>query len=381
MAQWMSRCDERRSTPCMCASARAWCRSPATRCRCNIPGGIIAEHLHTRAAASLFDVSHMGQITVRPRSGRIEDAARALEALVPGDILALAPGRQRYTLLTNDAGGVRDDIMVSHQHDHLAVVANAACKEADEAHLAAALAGTCEVAMLADRALVALQGPRAEAALARLAPAVSAMRFMDARPIDIMGERCLVSRSGYTGEDGFEISIAAGRAEAFCEALLRDESVAMAGLGARDTLRLEAGLCLYGSDLDVETTPVEAALEWAIGPARRAGGARAGGFPGADRILEELANGAPRRRVGLRPQGRAPVRAHAALFRDEAGTESIGMVTSGGFGPSLDAPIAMGYVSTSCAQVGTPLFAEVRGKRLPVAVSELPFVTPHYKRR
>ena len=285
------------------------------------PGGIIAEHLHTRAAASLFDVSHMGQITVRPRSGRIEDAARAFEALVPGDILALAPGRQRYTLLTNDAGGVRDDIMVSHQHDHLAVVANAACKEADEAHLAATLAGTCAVAMLADRALVALQGPRAEAALARLAPAVSAMRFMDARPIDIMGERCLVSRSGYTGEDGFEISIAAGRAEAFCEALLRDESVAMAGLGARDTLRLEAGLCLYGSDLDVETTPVEAALEWAIGPARRAGGARAGGFPGADRILEELANGAPRRRVGLRPQGRAPVRAHAALFRDEAGTE------------------------------------------------------------
>jgi aminomethyltransferase len=345
------------------------------------PGGIIAEHLHTRAAASLFDVSHMGQIVVRPRSGRIEDAGRALETLVPGDILGLAPGRQRYTLLTNDAGGVRDDIMVSHQHDHLAVVANAATKEADEAHLRTSLGDTCEVTMPADRALVALQGPRADAALARLAPEVSAMKFMDARPIEIMGERCLVSRSGYTGEDGFEISIAAARAQAFCEALLTDDTVAMAGLGARDTLRLEAGLCLYGSDLDVETTPVEAALEWTIAPARRTGGARAGGFPGAARILDQLTNGAARRRVGLKPQGRAPVRAHAALLRDEAGTAAIGTVTSGGFGPSLDAPIAMGYASTSCAQPGTPLFAEVRGKRLPVAVSELPFVAPHYKRR
>jgi aminomethyltransferase len=345
------------------------------------PGGIIAEHLHTRAAASLFDVSHMGQIVVRPRSGRIEDAARALETLVPGDILSLAPGRQRYTLLTNDAGGVRDDIMVSHQHDRLAVVVNAACKEADEAHLRASLGETCEVAMLDDRALVALQGPRAEAVLAWLAPEVSAMRFMDARSIDIMGERCLVSRSGYTGEDGFEIGIPAARAEALCEALLEDESVAMAGLGARDTLRLEAGLCLYGADLDTGTTPVEAALEWTIAPARRTGGARAGGFPGARRILGELANGAPRRRAGLEPQGRAPVRAHAALFRDEAATEAIGMVTSGGFGPSLDAPIAMGYVSTSCAPPGTPLFAQVRGKRLPVAVAALPFVAPHYKRR
>jgi aminomethyltransferase len=345
------------------------------------PGGIIAEHLHTRAAASLFDVSHMGQIAVRPRSARIEDAARALEALVPGDIIALAPGRQRYTLLTNEAGGVRDDIMVSHQDDHLAVVVNAACKEADEAHLRASLGDTCEVAMPDDRALLALQGPRAEAALAQLAPQVRVMRFMDALPIDIMGERCLVSRSGYTGEDGFEISIAAARAEAFCEALLRDESVGMAGLGARDTLRLEAGLCLYGSDLDPETTPVEAALEWTIAASRRVGGTRAGGFPGAQRILAELANGAPRRRVGLKPQGRTPVRAHASLFRDEAGTAAIGMVTSGGFGPSLDAPIAMGYVSTSRAQPGTPLFAEVRGKRLPVAVSELPFVTPHFKRR
>jgi aminomethyltransferase len=345
------------------------------------PGGIIAEHLHTRAAASLFDVSHMGQIAVRPRSGRVEDAARALETLVPGDVLGLAPGRQRYTLLTNDVGGVRDDIMVSHQHDHLAVVVNAACKEADEAHLRASLEGTCEIEMLGDRALVALQGPRADVALARLAPEMSAMRFMDAKPIDIMGAPCLVSRSGYTGEDGFEISIAAGRAEAFCEALLEDESVAMAGLGARDTLRLEAGLCLYGSDLDTETTPVEAALEWTIAPVRRAGGARVGGFPGALRILDELTKGAPRRRVGLRPQGRAPVRSHAPLFRDETGSAGIGVVTSGGFGPSLDAPVAMGYVSTSCAQPGTVLFAEVRGKRLPVMVSEMPFVTPHYKRR
>jgi aminomethyltransferase len=271
--------------------------------------------------------------------------------------------------------------MVSHQRDHLAVVVNAACKDADEAHLRASLGDTCEVTMLRDRALVALQGPRAEEALTRLAPEVSTMRFMDALPIDIMGATCLVSRSGYTGEDGFEIGIPAGHAEALCEALLRDDAVAMAGLGARDTLRLEAGLCLYGSDLDMETTPVEAALEWTIAPARRVGGARAGGFPGAKRILDELANGAARRRVGLKPQGRAPVRAHAPLFCDEAPGAAIGAVTSGGFGPSLDAPIALGYVSTSCAQTGTRLFAEVRGKRLPVAVTELPFVTPHYKRR
>jgi aminomethyltransferase len=343
-------------------------------------GGIIAEHLHTRAAASLFDVSHMGQIALRPRSGRGEDAARALEALVPGDIIGLAPGRQRYTLLTNAVGGVLDDLMVSNQGDHLMLVVNAASKEADEAHLRAYLSGTCDIERLADRALVALQGPQAEAALARLAPQVRAFKFMDARTIALMDVPCLVSRSGYTGEDGFEIGVEAERAEGLCEALLRDASVEMAGLGARDTLRLEAGLCLYGADLTPQTTPVEAALEWTIAAARRAGGARTGGFPGADVISRQLADGAARRRAGLRPQGRAPVRAGAPLFRRADDAVSIGMVTSGGFGVSLDAPVAMGYVLIDAAAPGTPVFAEVRGRRLPVAVAALPFVAAHYKR-
>jgi len=276
---------------------------------------------------------------------------------------------------------VLDDLMVSNQGDHPALVVNAACTEADEAHLQAHLSGTCRVERLADRALAALQGPRAEAALARLAPEVTAMRFMDERAVTIMGAVCLVSRSGYTGEDGFEISIAADRVEALCDALLRDRTVALVGLGARDTLRLEAGLCLYGSDLDPKTTPGEAALEWTIADARRAGGARAGGFPGADVILRQLASGAARRRVGLRPEGRAPVRAGAPLFRRENDTEPIGTVTSGGFGITLDAPVAMGYLPVDAAAPGTRVFAEVRGKRLPVLIAELPFVTPHYKRR
>jgi aminomethyltransferase len=344
------------------------------------PGGIIREHLHTRAAASLFDVSHMGQIALRPR-WRGADVARALEALVPGDIVGLAPGRQRYTLFTNAAGGVLDDLMVSNQGDHLMLVVNAACKEADEAHLRTHLAATCDIERLADRALVAVQGPLAEAALARLAPEVCTFKFMDAREVALMGEACLVSRSGYTGEDGFEISIPAGRAEALCEALLCDASVMMAGLGARDTLRLEAGLCLYGADLTPEINPVEAALEWTIAPARRSGGARAGGFLGADVILRQLADGAARRRVGLKPEGRAPVRAGAALFHSEDAAAPMGAVTSGGFGVSLDAPVAMGYVPSAAVAPGTRVFAEVRGKRLPLLVADLPFVAPHYKRR
>jgi aminomethyltransferase len=343
--------------------------------------GIIKEHLHPRAAAGLFDVSHMGQLALHPRSGRGEDAARALETLVPGDIVGLAPHRQRYTLFTNAAGGVLDDLMVSRQGDHLVLVVNAACKEADEAHLREHLSGTCRIERLADRALVALQGPQAEAALARLAPEVRAFRFMEARTITLLGEACLVSRSGYTGEDGFEISIPAAGAEALCDALLGDRTVAPIGLGARDTLRLEAGLCLYGSDLDPATTPVEAALAWTIAPARRTGGLRAGGFPGADVILRQLADGAPRRRVGLRPEGRAPVRAGAPLFRHEDDAAPIGAATSGGFGISLDAPIAMGYVPADATAPGTRVFAEVRGKRLPVAVAALPFIAPRYKRQ
>jgi aminomethyltransferase len=345
------------------------------------PSGIIKEHLHTRAAAGLFDVSHMGQIAVRPRSGRIEDAARALEALVPGDILGLAVGRQRYTMFTSAAGGVLDDLMVSNRGDHLALVVNAARKAVDESHLRSHLSGSCVIEPLVDRALVALQGPAAEVALARLASDVSAMRFMDVCALRLLGEACIVSRSGYTGEDGFEISMPAALAQALCEALLRDPAVAPIGLGARDSLRLEAGLCLYGSDLDETTTPIDSALDWTILKARRPGGARAGGFPGAEAILEQLAHGTARRRVGLRPEGRAPVRGGAPLFHNESEITPAGVVTSGGFGVSLNAPIAMGYVPSAAAVPGTRLFAEVRGKRLAVIVSKLPFVPTRYKRQ
>jgi aminomethyltransferase len=344
------------------------------------PSGIIEEHLHTRAAAGLFDVSHMGQIALRPRSGRVEDAAKALETLVPGDVLGLAVGRQRYTLFTNTKGGVLDDLIVSNRRDHLMLVVNAARKTADEAHLQAHLSGSCAIAHLSDRALIAVQGPKAGAVLAVFAPEVHAMAFMDVRTVSLFGEDCIVSRSGYTGEDGFEISVPAGTVGALCEALLRDPAVAAVGLGARDSLRLEAGLCLYGSDLDETTTPVEAALEWTIPRVRRADGGRAGGLPGAEVILGQLATGTARRRVGLRPEGRAPVRRGAFLFRTENDTLPVGVVTSGGFGPSLNAPISMGYVPRDAAMPDKRLFADVRGKRLPVTVSELPFVPAHYNR-
>jgi aminomethyltransferase len=269
--------------------------------------------------------------------------------------------------------------MVAHRGDHFLLVVNASRKAADEAHLRAAL-DACTVETLEDRALLALQGPAAEAVLAPLAPGASAMRFMDVRALRVAGVPCVVARSGYTGEDGFEIGLAADRAEELARALLDDPAVAPIGLGARDSLRLEAGLCLYGSDLDAATTPVAAALEWSIPRSRRTGGARAGGFPGADIILRELASGAAQRRVGLMPEGRAPIRHGVALFAADAGGEPIGQVTSGGFGPSVDAPIAMGYVPRRHSQAGARLFAELRGKRLPVRVTDLPFVKHGYKR-
>lgn len=344
------------------------------------PAGIMEEHRHTRAAASLFDVSHMGQVVVRPLTGRIEDAARALERLVPSDVLGLAPGRQRYALLTSEAGGILDDLMIANCGDHFVLVVNAACKDADVAHLRDNLSGCCAVDPL-DRALIALQGPEAEDALAAHAPQVRAMRFMDVRTIALCGGSCTVSRSGYTGEDGFEISIATERAEALWGALLGHPAVAAAGLGARDSLRLEAGLCLYGADLTPQTTPVEAALEWAIGMSRRRAGARAGGFLGADIILAQLEHGAARRRVGLRPDGKAPIRGGARLFEAEDAPAPEGAVTSGGFGVSLGAPIAMGYVPATWAMPGTVIFADLRGRRLPARVSELPFVPARYRRR
>ncbi|MDB5549945.1 MAG: glycine cleavage system protein [Tardiphaga sp.] len=340
--------------------------------------GVLKEHLHTRSKAGLFDVSHMGQITLTPKSGRVEDAARALERLVPQDIVALAPGRQRYAQFTNDSGGIRDDLMISNLGDHLFLVVNAACKTEDEAHLRAHLSEVCEIAVL-DRALIALQGPAAADALSSFCQSAGEMIFMEAGPRDVMGIPCLVSRSGYTGEDGYEISVPADRAEALATALLDHPEVMPIGLGARDSLRLEAGLCLYGHDIDMTTSPVEAGLTWSIQKSRRNGGARAGGFPGAATILAQI-DGAPlRRRVGLQPEGRAPVREGARLFATADAAAPIGAVTSGGFGPSAEAPVAMGYVPSEFA-AGATIFAELRGQRLPMRVTALPFIPHSYKR-
>ncbi|MFT4119998.1 glycine cleavage system aminomethyltransferase GcvT [Bradyrhizobium sp.] len=344
------------------------------------PAGVLKEHLHTRSSAGLFDVSHMGQIAIRPKSGKIEDAARALERLVPQDIVAIAPGRQRYAQFTNADGGILDDLMVANFGDHLFLVVNAACKEADEAHLRAHLSDDCIIDSLQDRALIALQGPKAEAVLATFCADAPAMKFMDAGPRKVDGIDCFVSRSGYTGEDGFEISVPAGDAERLAKALLGNSDVLPIGLGARDSLRLESGLCLYGHDIDTATTPVEGALEWSVQKSRRTGGQRAGGFPGAEKILAHFDKGAARRRVGLRTEGRAPVREGAMLFADSAGGEPVGKVTSGGFGPSLNAPVAMGYVPTGLSALETKLFAEVRGQRLPLTVAAMPFVKNTYKR-
>jgi len=343
------------------------------------PAGVMKEHLQTRAAAGLFDVSHMGQVIIKAKSGRYEDAALALESLVPVDILGLTEGRQRYGFFTDDNGAILDDLMITHLDDHLFVVVNAACKDADVAHLQKHLSDTCDITVL-DRALIALQGPRSVDVLAELWADVAAMKFMDVRHCRLHDVSCLVSRSGYSGEDGYEISVPSDMAEDIAKRLLEHPDVEPIGLGARDSLRLEAGLCLYGNDIDTTTSPVEAALVWAIQKARKTGGARAGGFPGATRILSELDNGATRRRVGLKPEGKAPVRGHAKLYADAEGKTEIGEVTSGGFGPSVEGPVAMGYVPVVSAAVGTVVYAEVRGKYLAVTLAALPFVTPTYKR-
>ncbi|SEP14321.1 aminomethyltransferase [Methylobacterium sp. ap11] len=343
------------------------------------PLGLLKEHLHTRRAAGLFDVSHMGQIAVRARSGDLGEAARALETVLPIDVLGLGAGRQRYGVLTMPGGGILDDLMLAHLGDHYLLVVNAANKAADLAHLLDAIGTACTVEPV-ERALLALQGPGAEAALARHLPAVAGMRFMDARPIAFGGEAGAVVRSGYTGEDGFEVALPAASAVALARALLAEPEVKPVGLGARDSLRLEAGLCLHGSDIGPETSPVEAGLAWAIPKVRRRGGDRAGGFPGAERILAELEEGPARLRVGLKPEGRTPVRAGAALYAAADATEAAGRVTSGGFGPSLDGPIAMGVLPRALAVPGTQVFAEVRGQRLPCAVVPLPFRPAGFKR-
>ncbi|MBU1315417.1 MAG: glycine cleavage system aminomethyltransferase GcvT [Alphaproteobacteria bacterium] len=343
------------------------------------PAGVMKEHLQTRTAAGLFDVSHMGQVIVKAASGTHADAAMALERLVPVDILGLKEGRQRYGFFTDDNGNILDDLMIANRGDHLLVVVNAACKEADVAHMQANLAG-CSVTLLTDRALLALQGPKAETVLASLAPDVSTMKFMDVREVSLVGSPCVVSRSGYSGEDGFEMSVPADKAEELAQAFLSHPDCEAIGLGARDSLRLEAGLCLYGNDIDTTISPIEASLEWAIQKVRRSGGEREGGFPGAERILAELTGGTSRRRVGLRPEGKAPVRAHAKLYADAEGRDEIGEVTSGTFGPTAEGPVAMGYLPTAQSEPGTQVFAEVRGRYLPVTVTALPFITPTYKR-
>src|SRR6056297_3693007 len=342
------------------------------------PLGVMKEHLHTRGAAGLFDVSHMGQVIVR--AGKSYDvAALAMEKLVPVDLAGLPEGRQRYGFFTNDQGGILDDLMLANRGDHLFIVVNAACKAADIAHIQNGLPG-CAVEEISDRALLALQGPQAEEVLADILPGVRDMRFMDVAVFESSFGALWVSRSGYTGEDGFEISVETAQAEELARAVLAHDAVEPIGLGARDSLRLEAGLCLYGHDIDSSASPVEAAFTWAIQKVRRTGGDRAGGFPGADRILSEITDGAPRRRVGLRPTGRAPMREGTPLFSSESSAAPVGSVTSGGFGPSVDAPVAMGYVAAEFAGVDTVLYGELRGKRLPVRVASLPFVAAGFKR-
>lgn len=339
------------------------------------PLGVLKEHQHTRAQAGLFDVSHMGQIRL---SGSA--AAQALETLVPVDIIDLPVGMQRYAMFTNDAGGILDDLMVANLgNDELLLVVNAACKEQDLAHLRQHLEGQCKIQPLfTERALLALQGPAAATVLARLAPEVASMTFMQFRAVKLLGLDCYVSRSGYTGEDGYEISVPAEGAELLARRLLQEPEVQAIGLGARDSLRLEAGLCLYGHDMDSATTPIEASLLWAISKVRRADGERAGGFPGAEQIFAQQHQGVARKRVGLLPQERTPVREGAEIV--DASDKVVGKVCSGGFGPTLGAPLAMGYVDLAHTALDTPLNAVVRGKNVPLKVSKMPFVAPRYYR-
>ena len=341
--------------------------------------GILKEHLHVRASAGLFDVSHMGIAYLVSPSDTIGTVTAALEALVPADIAGLAAGQQRYTQLLNAEGGILDDIMVWRPldaTDRLGLVVNAACKEADYAHLEARLPSSVSLERRDELALFALQGPDAETVIASGTPDVTRLRFMQTMPAVCFGIEVHVSRSGYTGEDGFEIAVAADRAFELWLRLIDDTRVLPIGLGARDSLRLESGMCLYGNDIDQTTSPVEANLAWSIQKRRRA----EGGFPGAARVLRELRDGTARLRVGLKSEGRAPVRAGAKLYETEISADVVGTVTSGGFGPSFGGPVAMGYVPSRLSQTGTRLFAEVRDRRLPILVHHLPFVPNRFKR-
>ena len=342
------------------------------------PLGVMKEHQHTRRAAGLFDVSHMGQVILSGESW--DHVARAFESLVPQDVLGLKDGRQRYGFFTNETGGIEDDLMFARRGETLFVVVNAACKEADVTRMRAALEPDVQVVEIEDRALIALQGPKAGGVIAGLDAKADAMSFMDVVDLTLNGVEVWASRSGYTGEDGFEVSVPEQDVEALTQRLLAHGDVEAIGLGARDSLRLEAGLCLYGADMDGGLNPVEAALSWAIQKVRRPGGERAGGFPGAEVILKALSDGVQRKRVGLQPESRAPMRNGVPLFAAEEGGDQIGFVTSGGFGPTVERPVAMGIVADSFNTAGTQLWGEVRGKRMPVSVATLPFVAANFKR-
>ncbi|MDH5538892.1 MAG: glycine cleavage system aminomethyltransferase GcvT [Rhizobacter sp.] len=333
------------------------------------PSGVLAEHRHCRASAALFDVSHMGQIRLAGT-----DAAAALETLLPVDVVDLGMSRQRYGLFTNSSGGILDDLMVTRREDDLLLVVNASNKDADLKHLVTHIGHRCRVVAMPEQALLALQGPKAVGVLSRLDPELADLTFLTGRRSTLNGAECYVTRSGYTGEDGFEISVPAEQAESLARALLARPEVRPAGLGARDTLRLEAGMCLHGHDIDANTTPIEAGLGWAIQKVRRDGGARHGGYPGAEAIDGQLARGVSSKRVGLVGLERAPVRA-GAIIKDGRG-HKLGHVTSGTLSPTVDQPIAMAYLATNHTQAGTEVLAEVRGKLLPMRVSAMPF-TPH----
>ncbi len=340
------------------------------------PAGIMAEHKHTRTAAGLFDVSHMGQCYLHGPDH--ETTAAALETLTPGDFLALEAGQQSYTQFTNADGGILDDLMVTRPFGEgsdgsLFLVVNAACKDADFARLEAGMPDGVRVEILHDKALLALQGPGAHDVMARLGPDAAQMKFMEAKPCTVAGLNCHVSRSGYTGEDGFEISVGNEDAGTLMDALLEQPEVEPIGLGARDSLRLEAGLCLYGHDIDESTSPVEAGLVWSIGKRRRTDG----GFPGAERVQRELAGGRARMRVGIKPEGRAPAREGTVIQKDGV---DIGVVTSGGFGPTVGGPVAMGYVAFEHRSAGTAIDLIVRGKALPATITKMPFAPHGYRR-
>ncbi|HMB72424.1 MAG TPA: glycine cleavage system aminomethyltransferase GcvT [Gammaproteobacteria bacterium] len=335
--------------------------------------GIVREHLWTRESASLFDVSHMGQIRV---SGA--QAAAALESLMPSNLIGLPPGRQLYGVLTNDAGGIIDDLIVANLGDAFLLVVNAACKDSDFRYLDDRIGSQVSIERLVDRALIALQGPSAADVLARFAPEVADLGFMDVIGTASLGAYSFVSRSGYTGEDGFEISLPAEKSESLATHLLAAPEVEPAGLGARDSLRLEAGLCLYGHDIDETTSPVEAGLSFAISPPRRPGGSRPGGFPGYEVVAEQLQHEPSRRRVGLRPDSPIPVREGAALHSQD--DQTVGSVTSGGFGPTVGAPVAMGYVDAPAHTLATRLKAYVRGKPVDVMVASVTAVPHRYRR-